>query len=313
MLLKTTIKYMEGYLPTPKSKKEKFRTVDESVEVEIPEFSKNDLHPAFIVHKPDEPDETIYLCGNTLYRKMPVDGFTVRTNAATALEALTTILANKTIVSENMDRRDAMAQVFRYEEFYIIVDGVLYRQSGEPIYNIKGCSNYSLRKGFRPVEISYFTPGNMISPHDYSALDAETAIMAAKSTALAKYGETSYLWSQDFANIEVLLPEACKFPQAKKTFTYAQKTDLAIRENLVTRKPVCIVHKNERFRVVAADPYEPHRSTTILVTLDCGLRMRLPFSANGDRALNWSINRADNDVLQIEITWKFMDRAHLDL
>ena len=92
MKLKTNINYWEGYLPTPRSRKERYRSVEETIQVEIPEYSKEDMRPAFFIHSriSHEPDQTIYLCDGKLYVEDTASSFTLKPGNKTALEALIT-------------------------------------------------------------------------------------------------------------------------------------------------------------------------------------------------------------------------------
>lgn len=139
----------------------------------------------------------------------------------------------------------------------------------------------------------------------YSALDAELAVKEAKEVALDR-GDTDFV-QYITANIEVLLPEAVKYPR--------RITDPleAILKELAQDKPVEIFNREQRFYVTNAVPFNSNEGRSILATLNCGLRVKLPLMADGRCARNWFINRSDSGILQIEIDWDFLDMEYLDI
>ena len=306
MKLTTNIKYWEGYLPTPRSRKKRYRPIKESVEIEIPEFAKEDLRPAFFIPKRirDEKDKTIYLCGGELYTEVFIENLTAKpNNFDSALEVLDTNMSFRTYETDTTDREKALAEAEEYICDYMVADGVLYRRTNEPLYAI---DTYGLgnNHGGTSLNITTHDPSGYIPRFVYSALDAELAVKEAQEVARGR-GDTDYVqWIK--ADIQVLLPEACKFPR--------RITDplQAILEELENSKPVEIYNDQHRFNVVSAASWEcPRVAPQILAILDCGLRVRLPRKTDGRYEWNWFVNRSDNGILQIEIDWDFLNRKYL--
>lgn len=307
MKLTTNIKYWEGYLPTPRSRKERFRSIEETIQVEILEFSKNDLRPAFIIHDPplQDGDQVIYLCGDELYTEAFASNFTAKPEGMTALEGLTRCLAKRTFDTDKTDRNKAIAKAEGYVCIFMVADGVLYRKCNEPLYTIH-TFGAGRNHGGTSLSVANHGPEDFEVRYCYSALDAELAVKEAKEVALGR-GDTDYV-QYITADIEVLLPEACKFPR--------RITDplAAIQAELAQGNPVEIFNTDHRFRVVSAEVWDPQSvNPQILVTLNCGLRIRLPRKTDGRCSRSWFINRSEKGVLQIEINWGFLDLNYLNI
>lgn len=64
MKIKTKISYYEGYLPTKRHRKLRYRLIEEEVDLSVNKVSKKEAPVAFVVHKAIENEPTEYRLWN---------------------------------------------------------------------------------------------------------------------------------------------------------------------------------------------------------------------------------------------------------
>lgn len=196
MKIKTWIKYDVAFLPTPRCRKYRYKEEEDYVDIELKEVSMNDLKKAFKVE-----EKMIYAYGGKLWTHATersihcVHGKETRT----ALEAL--IYAGVTYstyfgrysgyckdsVRENRD--EVIARANKDMEGYLLVDGELYEETYEPMYNITtfGLGHNHGGTGFF---VDYCYNPNISSKNYFNALQYEEAINHVIKTAAGR-GDTN--------------------------------------------------------------------------------------------------------------------------
>lgn len=201
MKIKTWIKYNEGYLPTPRCRKLRYKECEDYVDIDLAEVAKAALEPAFKV------GYMIYGYAGKLWREASENDIHCVNNDTkrmSALEAL--VYAGVTYStyfgrynygtggydydeSKRENREQVIARAERDMTRYLLVDGVLYIQTEEPMYNICtfGLGHNHGGTGFF-VDFMY-NPN--LSKHSYfNAAEYEKAMQYAINVA-ARRGDTN--------------------------------------------------------------------------------------------------------------------------
>jgi hypothetical protein len=207
MLFNTTIIYQEGYLPTPRSRKLRFRDKKEMVYTEIKEISASEAPVAF---KCDSFEYRLY--NDKIYVVTPNSANMCNMEEATAIERLAFVFENCSTFygfNENDSKEQMVSKANKYAEQYLIIDGVVWEQTGEPRYVILtfGLGN---NHGGTSLHISTRYNCNLSNKAYFNINDREKAIEKALETA-NKRGDTNYIDRiKDCCEIQVLTPEAVK-------------------------------------------------------------------------------------------------------
>lgn len=196
MKIKTWIKYNEGYLPTPRCRKLRYRECEDYVDVELAEVTMAELEPAFNV------GHMIYGYAGKLWREATEKDIHCvnEKNPMSALEAL--VYAGVTYSTyfgryngycfDESTREDREAVIARTNEDmknYILVDGILYRSTGEPMYNI--CTfGLGHNHGGTGFFIDYGYNSNLSKDSYFNAADYDKAMQYAIDVA-ARRGDTN--------------------------------------------------------------------------------------------------------------------------
>ena len=220
MKIKTLIKYEDGYLPTRRCRKLRYREKEEFVEVELRETSSDNLKKAFEDNSYSGKGEIFFFDGK-LWNKA-----TIRTVCAggeeeygyhTPLDALKYWNENgSSYFRTSFDREycgretsrssviDAATDDIRH---YLLVDGELYVESNEPRYCITtfGCGN---NHGGTGLFCDYSYNENLSSHVYFSALDGDKAVAEANRVA-EKRGDTNDIGRFE-PFIKVFMPDLVK-------------------------------------------------------------------------------------------------------
>ncbi len=209
MNIKTWIKYEEGYLPTKRCKKLRYKECEEYINAELKEISLNDMKLAFEDNSYEGAGK-IYFYDNKLW--IPAKRNTnIANNYGTksALEDLIWISEHcSTYFSFEFDRlqygkdtsrENTIESIKKDMNNRLLVDGELFETTGEPRYIIMnfGCgTDYSVG-----MFVEY---GNFHNYGDncFSALDGEKAVAYAND--MAKYTSDFGRFKTD---INVHMPE----------------------------------------------------------------------------------------------------------
>lgn len=190
MKIKTWIKYEEGYLPTPRCRKPKYKECEEYVYAELKEVSMNDMKLAF-EDSSYEGAGKIYFYDNRLW-KMEGRNKNIENDYGTksALEDL--IWASEhcsTYFSFEFDRllygkdtsRESTIKAIEIDmRNRLLVDGVLYVTTNEPRYIV---TNFGYGTNFSVGMFVEYGNGHNCGDNCFSALDGEKAVKYANDMA----------------------------------------------------------------------------------------------------------------------------------
>lgn len=212
MKIKTWIKHMEPYLPTPRHRKYRYRECEDYVDIELQEATKADLTPAFKI----EDGQSIFLYQDNLYAEASIRSVWGGEEGKfpDALSALKWVHENCSTyfgfdTSDTRERMIGRAQ--KKMSCHLLVDGKLFYRTSEPYYQIAtfGCGN---NHGSTALLVSRAGEGMISNEYSFSALDYDLAVQKATEVAL-KRGDTDSVGNFGTEKIKVLLPEAVKFPR----------------------------------------------------------------------------------------------------
>lgn len=180
MDIKVNFEYLEGYLPTPRSRKERFRMMKGSITVPLKEVAMDDLRLAYRINGNTE----IYAYQDQLYRmicrgsdnNMGWRLFHYRENP---LEYLQEICLNDTNMFSptcQADRREKVeARIQGYLGLFLVADGVLFVKSPRPVYVVESSGTPFLSNAHTYVNV-YFQ-------HEHRQFPATEPDAAAKCAA----------------------------------------------------------------------------------------------------------------------------------
>ena len=206
MKFKTTIVYQEGYLPTERSRKLRFKDIEEIVYTEINEISTNDSPVAFIC---DSFEYRLYK--NNLYVKTQSDAIVCNMKDKTAIERLAYAFEFcSTFYGFNEgDSKEKMINKANEEaNQYLIIDGEVWEKSGEPRY-VSITFGLGHNHGSTDLMIDNWYNTNINKDCYFNALQREEAIKLTKERAIRR-GDTESVNRIGNHNIEVLIPKAVK-------------------------------------------------------------------------------------------------------
>lgn len=213
MKIKVWTKYDEGYLPSKKHKKLRYREVEEYMDAEIPEISKADLTPAFGM--PGECGEEwyiIYYWNGNLWRESHERRFHVpdRKKPVSALEALKDVAMHSSRFfgrwnGDHCEERETVREKIEgYFSDYIITDGLLYEKTEEPLYciytfglghNHAGIgTSLSVTNGYNP---------NISKDAYFNMLEYDQAVQEALRTAEKRGDTDSYDYIRNTGQVKV--------------------------------------------------------------------------------------------------------------
>lgn len=230
----------EKYLPTKRHKNLRTRIVERNTDIDVKEVTAEQFPIAFIVHDYKSVYEgatnyndfegkneyktfieEIRTDGNKLYMPIRV---TYGAAVSTVFESLDYIkkdikdypeyffgkdeFTEKSIIVED-NSNEKIGRLNDRAKNYIIYDGKIYKECGEPMYNITtfGLGHNHGGTGFF-IEYSY-NP-NISKENYFSALERDKAIAYGKSVATRRGDTESVDRMGTFDNIEVLMPEMVK-------------------------------------------------------------------------------------------------------
>lgn len=214
MKIETTIKYYEAYIP-PRCRKERFREVTEKVWNEVPECTLNDVELAFKVE-----GEPIYAYKGKIYKEEKLNSC-VKDRFESALDELIrggNIYSTYFAKAKDTKRKDFWADdnqenrgdvMKRLEDdlaCYLVVDGVLFKQTKAPVYRLVtfGCLGDGVSLF---VEYYQYPPDAIVGMRGlyFSAMDYEEAARKADEVAI-RHGNPEQVGTFEKL-IEVYKPE----------------------------------------------------------------------------------------------------------
>lgn len=209
MIIKTWIKYEEGYLPTPRCKKFRYRECEEYIYAELKEIDQREMKLAFEDNS-FEGDGKIYYYNNKLWKKTKRNMHIAEENGTkSALEDLIWTSEHcSTYFSFDFDRihygkdtsrENTIKSIKSDMENRLLVDGVLFETTYEPRYIIL---NFGSGKDFSVGMFIEYGDFHDYGDNCFSALEGEKAVAYANSMA-----EHTNSYGKFKADIKVYMPE----------------------------------------------------------------------------------------------------------
>jgi len=242
MKLIAKYEYQEEYIP-PRCRKSRYRTIEKTMSVNIREITSAEAPVAMIVTDYETRDGEFGIC-DTHYRRHKNKLFKVyRHKSGSNTGELRTIDDIAYDINQNgygypydADEKRRKSDITKAAKRYLIIDGEIYRETGEPRYCIytfglghnHGGSSFSIDEHYN---------SNISKERYFNALQREEAIIFFNKTALGR-GDTNSVNENPVDNIRVLIPEAVKCNPQKQHgngcgFTNALETMITGSESII--------------------------------------------------------------------------------
>ena len=213
MKIKTWIKYMEGYLPTPRCRKLRYKECEDFIDVELKEVTINDVKLALRINSDySNYHNNYYLYNDNLYVKCKSRDIGCYDEIIDPIENLK--YCNEHCSSyfdfKEYDGRQNMIEKAQNDiKKYLLIDDVLYRTIPEPVYALYcfgvGNNHSSTSLLISDSEIYKWNCGSY-----FNALDREKAVDYAINVAIRRGDTNSIEGIKNTPVIEVLLPDVIK-------------------------------------------------------------------------------------------------------
>lgn len=217
MKLEVTIMYPEGYLPTPRCRKLRYRDKKEIVSVEIMEIKKTDMELVFRV-KTFDADTMVYAYNGCLWKESVTKNIWAgEEDERTPLEVMKDCFLRCSsyfyrckdyYTGENETKEDILKRLEEDVSKKLIVDGKLYIQTSEPMYCI-----YTFGLGHNhggigtSLSVVWCYNENISHKAYFSALELEKAREQAIKTALGRGDTDSVKYIKESNEITVYNPK----------------------------------------------------------------------------------------------------------
>lgn len=224
-IIKVSFDYYEGYLPTPRCRKLRYREVKGEHEVAIREvYQEKDFPVAMMFEKyvfNAEPNDNrhrkwIYLRWYDgrlwMLSRYNMHHAGKTWNDLTPVSYLALSLEPRSwIVGVSPEKQACVDAIEESAKDWLIFDGRLYEPCGEPMYNI--CT-FGLGHNHAGIGTSlgvdcHYNP-NLPSKWYFNAFEREKAITVAKEVAYRRGDTDSISYIENAERIEVLMPECVK-------------------------------------------------------------------------------------------------------
>lgn len=204
------IKYQEGYLPTKRHRKLRYKTIEEVISVEIKEINK-DLAP--IAFRVDDCEYRLY--NDNLYRR--VDDVMYCSDETEYLKGNVieqfkySFLNHSSFYGfkEDETREVMLDKVNNYLNRFVIIDDTVWRITNEPRYviHVFGLGN---NHGGTSLSVTNCYNPNISNKAYFNANEREKAVNKALDIAIGR-GDTKYVdYIKNSPIIEVLMPNMVK-------------------------------------------------------------------------------------------------------
>lgn len=217
MKFDVSILYPEGYLPTPRCRKLRYRDKKEIVSAEIKEIRKEDMELAFRVET-SESDTNVYAYNSCLWKEAGTrDVWGGEESGKTPLEIMRDCYLKCSTyfykckdyyTGEKETREDILKRLEENVSSKLIVDGKLYIQTSEPMYCI-----YTFGLGHNhagigtSLSVVWHYNENISHKAYFSALELEKAREQAIKTALGRGDTDSVKYIKNCDTITVYNPK----------------------------------------------------------------------------------------------------------
>lgn len=217
MEIQTKFEFWEGFLPTSRCRKLRYRKAKAATIVTVSEVTETEAPVAFRVTEYDihsgGPATTPYrLWHGRFWRPRMWNEEVCGAEGALPTEELQHVVSRSCRTFQSTE--EAAKALSATASAYLVVDGTVYIETGEPRYVVM---TFGLGHNHGGTAIFVETGYNFNISHDryFTALDRDKALAAARRIA-GNRGDTEDLPHLGYhENIEVLLPEAVKCNPAK--------------------------------------------------------------------------------------------------
>lgn len=211
MKVTVTVRYSEDYLPTPRCRKFRQREAKKDTLITIRETTAEEAPVAFIVHKYDG-DLAIRFFNGKCYKASKSSDYCCGTSGPLPPEDLVRYLRGRYDYwnCDYKENRKAFAEEARR---FLIIDGVLWEQTGEPRYCIY-TFGLGHNHGGTSLSVDFHYNSNISKNRYFSALESAMAIDTANRIASGR-GDTESV-GKFHKMIDVLISEAVKVQPSKQ-------------------------------------------------------------------------------------------------
>lgn len=211
MKVTVTVKYNEPYLPTPRCRKYRNRTASKDTALTIREVTGEEAPVAFIVHKYDGDQEIRFFNGKC-YKASKWSDYHCGASGLLPPEKLVDYFRGRYDYwnCNYKENRKAFAEEAKR---FLVIDGVLWEQTGEPRYCIY-TFGLGHNHGGTSLSVDFYYNGNISKDRYFSALESARAVATANRIASGR-GDTESV-GKFHKMIDVLIPEAVKVKPSKQ-------------------------------------------------------------------------------------------------
>ena len=210
MKIKTKISYYEGYLPTKRHRKLRYRLIEEEVDLSVNKVSKKEAPVAFIIHEAIKNELKEYrLWNDKIWRPVLYNEKVARTEGLYPVKEFIKSIEHYNSFSHEESKEAAVEKKEKYVQKYLIIDNIVYREIGEPRYVVM-TFGLGHNHGGTSLMIDYYYNPNISKDRYFNALERDEAIELAKETATRRGDTESIDRIGKSCNIEVLIPEVVK-------------------------------------------------------------------------------------------------------
>lgn len=208
---KVNFEFKEEYLPTPRCRKQRERFVKTEDNVTIRSISSEEAPVAFILkdwtHRHDlRETPVIRKYNNCLYQKM-TQAYLYCRGKRTPVKATSKHFAIEQNYCANKSRKEELNLLQKQADNYIVIDGYLWHECGEPRYVVM-TFGLGHNHGGTALMVTNAYNSNICKDRYFNALQGKEAIAEAKRIAKAR-GDTESLKSFK-ASIQVVDQTAVK-------------------------------------------------------------------------------------------------------
>ena len=201
--------YVEGYLPSKRHRKLRYRDAEGETVITVNEVSKEDAPVAFIVKELLKRKTEYRLWNNQLWTPVMWSSRRCGAKGKYPLKEFLKSLQYHSVYKYHKTQEEAIQEKKDYAARHLIIDGVVYEQADEPRYVINTFGLGHNHGGTSMFVVDYYNPN--ISKHRYfNALERDKAIAEGKRIAKNRGDTESIKNIGKYCNIQVLIPEAVR-------------------------------------------------------------------------------------------------------
>jgi hypothetical protein len=215
MKLKVKYTYEEAYLPTKRHRIPRYRDAEGETEVTINEVTAEDAPVALRVRNYDKTAEDYRWWNKKLWTKVMWHERYCGKSGIYPLDEFMESIKYHSDYLYHKDKENAEREKHDYVAKHLIIDGVVYKETGEPRY-VSMTFGLGHNHGETSLMIDNYYNGNINKNCYFNALDRDKAIEYTKERAIRRGDTESIDRIGKSYNIEVLIPEAVRCnPQAE--------------------------------------------------------------------------------------------------